>query len=278
MKKNNPLVSVIMCEYNTEEKKLKKAIESILKQSYKNFELILVNDGSTTNVETIVKNFNDKRIKLFNNKKNMGFVYSLNKAIDNSRGDYLLRMDTDDISVENRLEILLNFMENNKQYAAVGSRALEFTDDDEIEDPTFNKKSYIIIGKKGEKTKKDIIHTNTVIHATALFDKNAIIKIGKYKNYKRCEDFVLWCDLYLNGYKTYSLSNVLYYYRVNPEDYKKRTLKKRKDSIKACFEYYPKLNASFFDYFHILKLIIVGILPQKPINYLRKIKHGGGKI
>ena len=105
MKKNNPLVSVIMCEYNTEEKKLKKAIESILKQSYKNFELILVNDGSTTNVETIVKNFNDKRIKLFNNKKNMGFVYSLNKAIDNSRGDYLLRMDTDDISVENRLEI-----------------------------------------------------------------------------------------------------------------------------------------------------------------------------
>lgn len=269
-----PLVSVIMCEYNTDSIKLKKAINSILNQTYSNIEFIIVDDGSKTNVKSIISSINDSRIRLIQNKCNKGFVYSLNKAIDSSSGDYLLRMDTDDISTNNRLEILMNFLLKNSQYAAVGSRALEFSDDDEKEDPMFSQKKYIVIGKKGEKTKKDIMHNNTVIHATALFKKQALLDIGKYKNYYRCEDFVLWCELCINGYKTYSLDDILYYYRVNIDDYNKRKLKKRIQSIKAIINYYPKLNASVSDYFYLIKIILSGTLPNKLVAKIRMHKYG----
>ena len=91
--KDTPLISVIMSEYNTDEKLLLRSIESIIKQTYKNIELILIDDCGINNVKKIVSKINDPRIKVYKNKKNSGLVYSLNKAIKKANGEYIARMD-----------------------------------------------------------------------------------------------------------------------------------------------------------------------------------------
>ena len=116
LKNKKPLVSVIMAEYNTNEKLLKESIESILNQTYKNFEFIIVDDCGTNNVKKITEEYNDKRIKVLKNKKNSGLVFSLNKAINMCEGKYIARMDTDDYSYPKRLEKQVTFIEKNKEF------------------------------------------------------------------------------------------------------------------------------------------------------------------
>ena len=108
---DNPLVSVVMPVYNAQ-KYLNKAIDSILAQTYKDFEFIIINDGSTDNSLQIIKKYQkkDKRI-IVKNKKNKGIVAALNDGIKLSRGKYLARMDADDISLPSRFEVQVNFME-----------------------------------------------------------------------------------------------------------------------------------------------------------------------
>ena len=108
MNESGQTISVIMSAYNSEET-IKETINSILNQTYKDFELIIVNDKSTDNTESIIKSFKDERIKLINNKKNLGLPASLNKAIKVAKGKYVARMDADDVMLHGRLEKQLAF-------------------------------------------------------------------------------------------------------------------------------------------------------------------------
>jgi len=262
MKKKNVEVSVIMAEYNTQEENLKKAINSILIQTYDEFEFIIVNDGSKTDLEKIVKEFNDNRIKIINNNGNKGFVYSLNTAIKHAKGKYLVRMDTDDISTSDRIEKQVDFMKKHPEYAVVSSKTIEFSGSEEMG----------LLGESGEKKKNDILKGNTPIHAASIFLKEAIDDVGGYKDFNRAEDFVLWCELLLKNYRLYVTNDMLYYYRVDPDDYKKRTLKNRKGEIIARLKYYPLLKAHPKYYLKILKSIIAGILPKNFVRKYRKKK------
>ena len=94
---------------------LKDAVKSILNQSYKNFEFIIVNDASTDGTFKYLKNLKDKRIKLIDNLKNLGLAASLNKALTASKGSYIARMDADDVCLPNRLVIQLDYLEQNPQ-------------------------------------------------------------------------------------------------------------------------------------------------------------------
>lgn len=96
----SPLISVILPVYNGENY-LDKAIESILKQTYTNFELIIINDGSFDNTENIILSYNDKRIRYIKNEKNLKLIKTLNKGISLAKGLYISRMDADDIAIEN---------------------------------------------------------------------------------------------------------------------------------------------------------------------------------
>lgn len=124
------LVSVIIPVYNVE-KFVKEAIESIQNQTYNNLEIIVIDDCSTDNTYKIVENLakNDERIKLFKNEKNLKIVKTLNRALILSNGEYIVRMDGDDISTTDRVETLLNFMIENPKYSLVGS-AYEGIDED----------------------------------------------------------------------------------------------------------------------------------------------------
>ncbi len=93
-----PELSVIIPVYNSAEY-ISEAIESILNQSYQNFELVIINDGSGDNSGSIIKSFSDSRIKYFENEGNRGLVYSLNRGMEESKGRYIARMDADDIAL-----------------------------------------------------------------------------------------------------------------------------------------------------------------------------------
>ena len=117
---DNPLVTILMPVYNAE-LYLKRAIESILNQTYKNIEFLIINDGSTDNSLAIIKSYSDKRIVLIENDKNSGLIYSLNIGLKKASGKYIARMDADDISYPTRIQKQCAFMENHNEIGILGT-------------------------------------------------------------------------------------------------------------------------------------------------------------
>ena len=118
---DEPLISVLLPVYNTKEEYLRECIESILNQTFKNYELIILNDGSTNNVEEVVKSYKDSRIKYFTNKDTKGITEVRNKLINLASGKYIAVTDHDDISLPERFEKEVKFLENNPEYSIVSS-------------------------------------------------------------------------------------------------------------------------------------------------------------
>jgi len=116
----NPEVTVLMSVYNGS-KYLAEAIESILHQSYTDFEFLIINDGSTDLSEKIIKSYNDRRINYIKNNENIGLTRSLNKGLCLARGKYIARMDADDISMPDRFKEQVDFMEKNENVVACGT-------------------------------------------------------------------------------------------------------------------------------------------------------------
>ena len=220
---SKPKISVIMSEYNTPPDYLRASIESILSQTFKDIEIIIVDDCGKNDLDSITEEYKDKRIRVIKNNKNIGLVESLNKAIAVSKADILARMDTDDIADENRLEEQYNFMINHEEYSVVGTLANEFS----------KNSTTGVLGKPGEKTAKSLAYGDSIIHPSAMMRKKDIQSVGGYKNYKRAEDLSLWFELVMKGFRLFVIDRVLLNYRVNEEDYSKRKLKTRGGEINA---------------------------------------------
>lgn len=122
-----PRISVVMSVYNGE-KYLREAIQSIFRQTYQDFEFIIINDCSTDTTSEIIKSFNDPRIKVINNQENIGLTKSLNKGVKTTNGEYIARMDADDISLPHRFETQIKFLDENPEYALVGSSFYQIND------------------------------------------------------------------------------------------------------------------------------------------------------
>ncbi len=118
--RRNPQLA-LLCPFIMGENYLKEAVLSILNQTYQDFEFIIVDDASTDKTLGILKGFDDPRIKIISNSENCGLTESLNKAIRSARGNYIARMDADDVSLPHRFERQLEFLEKTPGYALVGS-------------------------------------------------------------------------------------------------------------------------------------------------------------
>lgn len=252
------MISVVMSDYNTNPKYLKQAIESVLNQTYQDFELIIINDGSDNDLESIIKPYHDKRIRIFHNYQNLGLAHSLNKAIEKSKGEYIARMDTDDICLQNRLEKQHQFMKTY-DYDVIGCKVIEFDD----------KKDIGVFGYEGCMSKKDLMHTKMIIHPTVMAKREVFINYP-YDDCKRVEDFVLWSNLLLRNYKIFVMNQVLLKYRLNTKDYQKRKYKNRKEEFKYKKIYYRKLGANIIDYCFILKSFISSMLPITIVKFYRQ--------
>lgn len=204
------LVSVIMSTYNANPEHLRQAISSILKQTYQNFELIIVNDGSTTiNPEEIIKSFSDDRIIYIHMEENQGLTKCLNVALDHCRGDFIARMDDDDIALPTRLEKQVEFLRDNPEANIVGSY-VEY----------FGEKTGIHVVKMDndrEKQQIRLLFSNTAIpHPTAMIRRDFLIRynIRYNEKYKKAQDYALWVDC-VKYSKIDCLPEVLLKYRVH---------------------------------------------------------------
>lgn len=175
-------VSVIMSTYKTEESILNEAINSILNQSYENIEFIIVCDGDIEEYSRI-KAIDNPNIKVLLNETNKGLPYSLNLAIRNSTGEYIARMDSDDIAIEDRIEKQINFMEKHKEIGVCGTNAILFGKQ--------NGKKEIYLNTE-EQIKIQLLYRATLIHPTVMI-RRCVVDEYKYNEEFTCaQDFELW--------------------------------------------------------------------------------------
>jgi glycosyltransferase involved in cell wall biosynthesis len=211
-------VSVIMSIYNTNLNYVKQAIASIINQSYKNFEFIIFDDGSDIDYNSIIESFRDRRIIYKKNQYNRGLAYSLNRAIDLSRGDYIARMDADDISLPNRFVEMIKFMENNKEIDIAGSYYKEIGCGHRI----------VVLEDKDKYIRPSMLFDNPIAHPSVFFRASSIEKYGiRYDENILPEDFNLWVSLSLSHkeIKFANVNRVLMFYRMHEsqETHKKQS-------------------------------------------------------
>ncbi|MBL7196754.1 MAG: glycosyltransferase [Candidatus Omnitrophica bacterium] len=266
---NKPRISVIMSVYNSE-RYLREAFESILNQTFSNFEFIIVDDGSTDKSWEMLKEFKvkDSRIKLIKNENNIGLTKSLNKALRICRGEYIARQDADDISLPNRLEKELSFLEKNREYGILGSA---YREKDEEKD-TVNKPK-VMLCLRDKEIRKNIIKFNPFCHSSVLFRKKIIGTIGYYnEQFKYSQDYELWFRI-LKYHKGANLEDVLIYRRLFSVNISNKRLRKQIIyAIKAKIFGISSLKLPFYYYLYILGDLIRLILPLWAVQPLEKIK------
>jgi glycosyltransferase involved in cell wall biosynthesis len=177
-----PKVTVLLPVYNGE-KYLKKAIESILDQTFKDFELLIIDDGSTDNTTNIISSYADNRIRVIKNEWNLGLIASLNKGIDSAQGEYIARMDADDISMLDRLEKQVAFMEKNPEIGVLGSRTLTLSDGRETQGEYY---------LTPEDMKAVLLFRTPFAHPTVMIRRSVIASQKFDESYKHAEDYDFW--------------------------------------------------------------------------------------
>lgn len=198
-----PVISVILPVYNCE-KYLAVAIESILSQTYTNFELIIINDGSTDDSQKILDSYKtrDSRIRVIS-RANKGLANTLNQSIDLARGKWIARMDQDDISFPNRLERQVKILEETN--ADVCGSWVKF----------FGKgRSKVWKGlQSDQEIKKDMLFKSPFVHPSVMFKSDVIREFRYDSNFENAEDYDLWVRLAISGKVMINVPEVLLMYR-----------------------------------------------------------------
>ena len=266
-------VSVIMGLYNCADT-LCEAIESIIAQTFEGWELILCDDGSTDKTYEIAlgyaKVYSDN-IVLLKNSENKGLNYTLNRCLKYAKGQYIARMDGDDVSLPERLEKEVEFLDTHPEYAIVSTPMIYFDSKGE-----WGRGKAIEIPQ----LKDFVFHAPFHCHAPCMIRREAFEAVKGYtvdKRLLRYEDCNLWYKLYAAGFRGYNLQQPLYKMRDDREAYKRRTPKTRLRAVYVQYvgfkmigiplRYYPYLIVEF------LKSVVIILLPEKIYVSLHKKKQ-----
>jgi glycosyltransferase involved in cell wall biosynthesis len=197
------------------EKYLREAIDSVLVQSYTDFEFLILNDGSTDGTQKIIDSYSDKRIKsTYHN--NMGVAKSLNRGLELSQGEYIWRHDADDICLPEQLETQLDFLESHEDFALVSTQIAFMTDRGKIAyDFKQPKDSYFGNCNFVKVERSQFNPYSPITHATVLVKKEVFDTIGVYRTeFKTSEDTDLWLRI-IEKYDAAVLNYCSYYVRLN---------------------------------------------------------------
>ena len=203
------IISVLLCTYNEPLKYLKLSIESILSQTYTNIQLIIVNDNpKREDMADLLASYarEDSRIKYIVNSSNIGLVGSLNIGLKNAVGEFIARMDADDIATRDRLEKQLEFLKI-KNYDLVGCNAIKI-DEDGKEIGCLN------VPTAFEKIKEYQLYGGCVLHPTWLVKREVFEKLKGYRSVYACEDFDFILRAIQNGFKIGNMPTYGLYYRI----------------------------------------------------------------
>lgn len=250
---------------------LQQALDSLYAQTFQDFEIILCEDGSIDNTYEVAKLNAEKHsnIKLLRNECNLGLNATLNNCLAVAEGEYIARMDGDDISLPLRFEKEVKFLNEHPEYAIVSTPMIYFDESGEFGRGKIN----------GEPTKESFVYGTPHCHAPCMVRNDAYMAVGGYtvdKRLLRYEDYNLWTKMYAVGFRGFNLNECLYAMRDDRNAIKRRTLKNRLNGIYAHYIAYKLLKLSIWGclLFCILSLI-KGIVPSPIYRFFhnRKFKN-----
>lgn len=263
----NPLVSVIMATYNEPAKYIKEAIESILNQTFSNFEFIIVDDSTNLDtIETIDSYTHDSRVIIIRKKSRMGFARALNEGLKIAKGQYIARMDADDISFTNRFKIQLDYLSLHSEIDVLGGNI-----------QIINESGTVVSQRKYPNNKFKLclstIFRSPVAHPTVMFRRSIIDNQLYYDEFfSKAEDLEFWFRLRNNGFIIANLSSNLLYFRISGDLAIKRSVEHFSYNYKARYK-----NFSWKHFYVDIPSIIVTklylLIPEKFISLYYSIEN-----
>lgn len=201
-----PIISVIFPVFNASQH-LKEAIGSILSQNYQNFEIIIINDGSTDKSEEILKSYKDSRLKIITHRINKGLVYTLNEGFRHCRGKYIARMDADDIAQQNRFTTQASYLDNNPDIDVVGSSIRVFGIDN----------YFWTLPSNPMEVDAHSLFRCSLAHPSIMMRKTSVeqYKLTYSNLYPDAEDYFLWAKILAQGGKLANIKETLLRYRTH---------------------------------------------------------------
>lgn len=259
-----PKISVLMGIYNCAAT-LRESVACIQNQTYKDWELILCDDGSTDDTYEVAQNIalKDARIIVLKNEKNVGLAMTLNHCLSVAKGEYLARMDGDDTCPNDRFEAELNFLEQHPEYALV-SGWMECYDNEGV---------YGRIKYQETPDFQSFISGSQFCHAASMIRKSVLERLGGYcttRETERVEDYDLWVRLYAAGYKGYNLQKVIYSMCDDRNAYHRRKLKYRINESKVSFRVFCACNMPIRKIGYCAIPIMKGLLPSGVYSILHR--------
>jgi len=223
----SPSVSVIIPVFNGADF-LQPAIDSVLQQTLTDFELLIINDGSTDESEQLILSYTDARIRYISNESNKGLVYTLNKGIELCATGLIARMDSDDICLPERLAKQKAFLQSHTQTAVVAG-FIDFIDEHNKPGGSWNTDRETISAKE---IKRKMAKENCIAHPSVMMRKDIIQQYLYKENQKNIEDYDLWLRLLSDGHTIEKIPEVLLQYRLHSQSVTKKILQKRNPFFK----------------------------------------------
>lgn len=263
-------ISVIMGIYNCAPT-LPAAVESIVNQTYTDWELIMCDDGSRDDTYAVAESYRQQypeKIILIKNERNMGLNFTLNRCLSCASGDYIARMDGDDLCDPLRFEKELQVLEEDSQLAVV-STSTSFFD----ENGTWGKSI-----PKEYPDKMDCMRGTPFCHAPSMIRRKVIEEIGGYTDdskYLRVEDYDLWIRIYAAGYRGKNIQQILYHVRDDQNAVQRRKFRYRINESRVVCKAVKLLRLPIYGYLFALIPIIKGFLPLKVYQLLHRNRLTG---
>lgn len=204
------MVSVLMSVYNENEREVVQCITSLVEQTYKNIEIIIVIDNPQKKefYKRIIHQFKDDRIIILVNEENIGLARSMNKAAEAATGRYLMRMDADDVSELNRIDLEVGYLKKNRDVKLVCTDFVYMDENGEI----IRTSNYE--GLNDRSIVESLPWKNCIHHPTVMMDKKAFVSLGGYRDFPCAQDYDLWLRFLTSKYKIHYLNSVMLRYRV----------------------------------------------------------------
>ena len=264
--KNIPKISVIMSVYNAQTY-LDEAINSILVQSFRDFEFLIIDDCSNDDSSNILDLAaqKDVRIKTFVNSENLGLTKNLNKLIQMSNGEYIARMDADDISLSERFMEQIEHFESHRNIDIIGTFSENISNEGKITG-----------ARKVPITHDEIIKLlpilNPLSHPTVMFRAAALKRIGGYdERYRTSQDFHLWYKAVGCGLQIHNIPKILFQYRMNDNYISRKSFKYRMNEFKIKLDGYRLIGLPWYKYHAALLSLALAFVPSFLFSQIKKL-------
>ena len=265
---NKPLVSVVMATFNESPEQITQSIQSILAQTMQNFELLLIDDSTKAETVDTIDSLaqKDARIKVIRSSSRIGFVPALNIGLKQAQGEYIARMDGDDVSLPNRFELQTSYLNSNPNITVVGGAIDIINGKGDIT----SHRDYAATTKK---VKLFSLMRNPIAHPTAMIRKNIVGQGFLYdETFLKAEDLELWLRLMKNGYKIVNVRDTILLFRVQGSLADKRVGDNFRYNYKA-----RKKNFSWRSPFWSLTSLLISkaytLLPKKIVSAVYKVEN-----